>query len=189
MKIEFIIPTYDRDYPLTCMLSSLLSQTTPDWCAHIIIDDEYSERFTHLGSYNYDDERIRYTFLGKRYNDWGHTPREMGKQLSEADYILMTNDDNYYTPNFVEEFVKASETAPGIVYWDMIHSHYNYSYFKCVPAYNQIDMGAFAVRRDIAQSIKMNTTYAADGEYIEDIKKKYPNERMIKIDKVLFVHN
>lgn len=193
MNVDFIIPTHDRIDALRCMLSSLLVQTNSNWLANVVIDRPYKgmdELWINICTDDMPrDERIRYTFMDKRYNDWGHTPRETGKQLSITDYIIMTGDDCYYTPNFVEELIKASETNPGVIYWDMVHSHYDYSYFKCSPAFNCIDMGAFATRRDIAQSIKLNTTYAADGEYIEEIKKQYPNEKMVKINKVLFVHN
>jgi len=139
--------------------------------------------------HSFYDDRIDYIITDKRYNDWGHTPRQIVKQTSKADYILMTGDDNYYTPNFVKEVKLASNSLPGVIYWDMVHSHFNYAYFKCVPAHGQIDMGAFCIRRDIAQSIPLNTNYAADGDYIESIKKLYPWEKMIKINKVLFVHN
>ena len=188
MLIDFIIPTYNRIDALRSMLSSLIVQTNNNWVATVVIDDINNNEIEKLIN-AFHCNNISYVFAGKRYNDWGHTPREIGKQLSIGDYIIMTGDDNYYTPNFVEESIKASEGSPGIIYWDMVHSHYDYSCFKCYPAFNQIDMGAFAIRRDMAQTIKLNTTYAADGEFIEDVKKKYPDEKMIKINKVLFVHN
>lgn len=188
MLVELIIPTYNRLDLLKCMLYSLIAQTNSDWGAHVIIDNPEDIKISKFIE-SIGDSRIRFTKLDMRHNDWGHTPREIGKQLSEADYIIMTGDDNYYTPNFVEEINTASLSKPGMIYWDMVHSHYNYSYFKCHPAYNQIDMGAFATRNDIAKSIKLNTTYAADGEYVVSIKSKYPLEKTLKIDKVLFVHN
>jgi len=195
MKVEFIIPTYDRVDLLNAMLASLAAQSSINWTATVIIDDKeleyrsnphYVDNLIHC---LYPLGNIRYIYSGERYNDWGHTPREIGKQQAVADYIIMTGDDNYYTPNFVEELVKASEGNPGMIYWDMIHSHYDYQYFKCVPAYNQIDMGAFATRRDLAQQIPLGVQYAADGLFVESFKHMFPNEEMVKINKVLFVHN
>lgn len=192
MKVEFIIPTYDRVELLHCMLTSLISQGNSDWSAMVVIDGCFEDRgdnkiwdvITAL-----DDSRIHTEFTEHRYNDWGHTPREIGKQLSTADYIIMTGDDNYYTPNFVEELVLASKGNPGMIYWDMVHSHYDYQYFKCEPGFNQIDMGAFATRRDLAQQIPLGKEYAADGLFVENFKHMFPNERIVKINKVLFVHN
>jgi len=153
------------------MLASLVAQNNNNWKANVVIDgtdhlDEISKIVT-----SFNDLRIKYTVTSERYNDWGHTPREIGKQASDAKYIIMSGDD------------------PGLIYWDMVHSHYNYTYFKCYPAFNQIDMGAFATRRDLAQQIELGKDYAADGLFIENFKKKFPEQQMIKIDKVLFVHN
>lgn len=190
MFIEIIIPTYDRPAPLKSMLASLVAQTDEDWGAHVLIDNpEDSHVFKIVESFN--DPRIRWTKLAERYNDWGHTPREMGKQLSTADYIIMSGDDNYYTPTMVEDVKRTARESgnPGMIYWDMVHSHQNYSYYVCFPAWCRIDMGAFATRRDLAQTIKLNTTYAADGEFVEEFKMKYPLENIVKIQKILFVHN
>lgn len=189
MLVEFIIPTYNRLGPLTSMLASLVAQKDVDWGAHVIIDgpDHASKIIQVVNMFN--NPRIRYAVTDKRHNDFGHTPREIGKQASVADYIIMTGDDNYYTPNFVKEIRPICEQKVGVVYWDMIHSHYQYSYFECSPAMEKIDMGAFATRRDIAQQIPLGTRYAADGHFIETLKEKFPDEELVKIEKVLFVHN
>ena len=203
MLVDFIVPFYNRTDALRSMLSSLLVQTDNDWKATVIVDTDHGSQenlkyyneacdlINSLIGYNTDGEwsKIMYGFTDKRYNDWGHTPREIGKQQSMADYIIMTGDDNYYTPNFVAELKKATINKPGMVYWDMVHSHYDYSYFNCQPAYNQIDMGAFATRNDLAKQIKLNTSYAADGEFVRDFNIKFPQEQKIKINKCLFVHN
>ena len=188
MLVDFIIPTYNRPAPLKCMLASLVAQTNPDWGAHVVIDNPEDEDNVKLVE-SFSDPRIRWSKMDKRYNDWGHTPREYGKQKSEAKYIIMTGDDNYYTPNFLQEISVLCNVEVGMVYWDMVHSHYNYAYFKCVPAGGQIDMGAFATRRDLAQQIELGTDFAADGWFVEQFKQKFPIENISKINKVLFVHN
>lgn len=188
MLVDFIIPTYNRPAPLRAMLASLVAQTNPDWGAHVVIDNHEDEDNVKLVE-SFADPRIRWTKMDKRYNDWGHTPREYGKQKSEAKYIIMTGDDNYYTPNFLQEISVLCNVEVGMVYWDMVHSHYNYAYFKCVPAGGQIDMGAFATRRDLAQQIYLGTDFAADGWFVEQFKQKFPTENIAKINKVLFVHN
>lgn len=188
MLVDFIIPTYNRPAPLKCMLSSLVAQTNPDWGAHVVIDNPEDVENVKLVE-SFADPRIRWSKMDKRYNDWGHTPREYGKQKSEAKYIIMTGDDNYYTPNFVQEISVLCNVEVGMVYWDMVHSHYKYAYFKCVPAGGQIDMGAFATRRDLAQQIQLGTDYAADGWFVENFKQRFPVENIAKVNKVLFVHN
>lgn len=188
MLVEFIIPTYYRPEPLKCMLQSLMAQTHSDWGAHVIIDNPEDVEIQEIVK-GFNDKRITYSVTHERYNDWGHTPREIGKQQSNAKYVIMTGDDNYYTPNFVKELSDASMSNPGFIYWDMIHSHYDYDYFKCSPYMNQIDMGAFATRTDLAKHIPLGTEYAADGLFVENFKHMFPGVEMVKIKKVLFVHN
>lgn len=188
MIIEFILPTYDRIEPLKSSLSSLMAQTNPNWKAHVLIDNDKKMPAEKIVR-DLNDDRITFSYMDKRYQDWGHTPREKGKQASTASYVVMTGDDCYYTPTFVEEVLKVAKDNPGIIYWDMVHSHYDYHYFKCEPWMNQIDIGAFATRTDLAKQIKLKTSYAADGEFIEEFKVTFPDEKMTKIDKVLFVHN
>lgn len=190
MLIDFIIPTYYRIDPIRCMLSSLVSQTCSEWIATVVIDNDKSDEIENVIN-SFCDSRIKFVYMDQRYNDWGHTPRQFGKQISNCEYVIMTGDDNYYTPNAVEEIKKAiiQYDNPELIYWNMIHSHYDYSFFDCNLGMNQIDMGAFATRVDIAKNIELSTTYAADGFYIEDYKIKYPQAVSIKINKVLFVHN
>ena len=187
MLVEIIAPTYDRTLPLITLIASLENQTDKDWGLNIVVDGDcgVAEAISKL----FGSERVKITYTGQRYNDWGHTPREIGKQASEAEYVLMSGDDNYYVPSLVAEIRKAAEDKPGMIYWDMVHSHYNYDFFRCSPGFNAIDMGAFATRSDLAKQIKLKTSYAADGEFIEEFKQRFPNERIVKINHVLFVHN
>ncbi len=190
--VEFIIPTYNRIEPLRCMLASLMAQNDEDWTAVVIQDStEESGSFKVVASLG--DKRIKWFATEKRYNDFGHSLREIGKQQSKAEYIIMTGDDNYYTPNFVEELRTAYNDAfraqPGMIYWDMVHSHYNYQFFQCRPHTHQIDMGAFATRRDLAQTIRLGTRMQADGDYVEEFNIKFPREQKTKINKILFIHN
>jgi len=171
------------------MLASLVAQTDGDWGANVVIDNpEGKDMLEVVESFN--DVRIRATFMDRRYNDWGHTPRQYGKQMSNADYIIMTGDDNYYTPNFIYELkLVCIALNPGMVYWDMVHSHYHYAYFQCRPANGQIDMGAFATRNDLAKQIDLGVRYDADGWFVQSFNEKFPRETIKKIEKVLFVHN
>jgi len=188
MKVDFIIPTYNRINLLKCTLASLAAQYNKDWAANVVIDNTHDNDIVNM-IHQFNDPRIIYTLLDRRYNDLGHTPRQVGKQMSEADYIIMTGDDNYYTPNFVDELVKTSENKPGMIYWDMIHSHFDYQYFSSRLGNNQIDMGAFATRSDIAKQIELGKRYDADGLYVVDYLERFPQESVYKIEKVLFVHN
>ena len=186
--IDFIIPTYDRTVLLHSMLASLVAQYDDRWTATVVVDDIENNKARDIIS-KFDTNKISLIFTGQRHNDWGHTPREIGKQASVADYIIMTGDDNYYCPTTVADIHGAMESRPGMIYWDMVHSHYDYHFFSCTPFISQIDMGAFATRRDLAQQIKLGKAFAADGQFVMNFLDRFPNEETIKIPKVLFVHN
>jgi hypothetical protein len=187
--IEFIIPTYNRKNELSSMLSSLCAQKSSNWKALVVIDDNIKHLETENIISFFKDERISFIYCDKQYNDFGHTPREIGKQKSTADYIIMTGDDNYYVPSFISELNILINDKPGLIYWDMIHNQYNYEHFKCELMFNYIDIGSFAVRRDLAQQIELGKISPSDGVYIQDFCKKFPDEKKEKINKILFVHN
>ena len=59
---------------------------------------------------------------------------------------------------------------------------------NCILSISNIDMGCVAVKTNIAKSVGFNTVgYAADWDYFNNILKTNPS--IIKIDKILFVHN
>jgi hypothetical protein len=50
-----------------------------------------------------------------RYNDWGHTLRDIGMREAQGEYILHFNCDNILYPNALEEIASAITRPPRIV--------------------------------------------------------------------------
>lgn len=211
--VEFIIPTYNRVNELRLILSSLVCQTDDSWSAHIVIDDTYNKEIIDLVN-TFKSDKIYYSTLDRNYNDFGHTPRNYGKNMCKARYVIMTGDDNYYVPTFVTELREAAKENPVIIYYDMIHNHlhYNtqqpYQYWRPLLIVNGVDIGGFALRNDVAKKHDLTGNHSADGLLIENIlsdvcdnyidyREKVNNthvesvslEGIKKIDKVLYVHN
>lgn len=189
--IGFAIPVFGNTVETNVILSSLLAQSNPNWRAVLYFDGPFSIDDINKIQITDEERRITKFFNNNRANDWGHTPRNLGKDLliqQGCTYVVMSGHDNYYTPNTVEEITQASQSSPGLIYWDMVHSHYNYQQFICTPGYNQIDIGAFATRADIASQIQLSSDYAADGLFVEEYKARF-NDPMVKIHKILYVHN
>ena len=69
------------------MLSSLLAQTDPNWGALVYQDGMDNSISKDIVDW-IGDSRIRHKQTQERFNDWGHTPRELGKNESEAEYIV-----------------------------------------------------------------------------------------------------
>jgi glycosyltransferase involved in cell wall biosynthesis len=129
-KIEFIIPTYERIDHLMCLLNSLCAQSSDDWTAHVIADCPPQGSIDKIMKYFKGDDRIKFTILPERHNDWGHTPRNVGLELATEEWVVMTGEDNYYTPKFVEFFLMATKSRPNpnFIFCDMVHNWVNFDY-------------------------------------------------------------
>jgi hypothetical protein len=126
---------------------------------------------------------------------WGHPNRKlMLSQLiaGNEDFVLITNDDNQYLPVFVDYFLKKCSINVGFVYCDTIHSYMGYNILKTQVKENQIDMGSFIVRVDIAKKTGFNHLHiSADGKYAEECANECNRQRLSieYIPKCIFVHN
>lgn len=192
-KIEFIIPTYSRVSHLLTILGSLKAQTNQNWKAHVVADcppysiKEYMKKMIEF----LDDERIVLTFTENRYNDWGHTPRNIGLENATEDWVIMTGEDNYYVPTFVENFLNAISESTHFVFCNMVHNWNRDQYVSvdCQPSYGKIDMGNFMTKTEFAKQMKLDVTLiSADAKFVDEYLKNFKGE-VVKIDKFLYVHN
>ena len=193
-KIEFVIPTYERTDHLMCIINSIIAQRSDMWKIHVVADCPPEGTLDKIMKYFEGDERIKFTILPERYNDWGHTPRNYGMEHATEDWVVMTGEDNYYTPVFVDHFLDAVKENPkaNFVFCNMLHNWTDFQYYAidCSPKKNQIDIGNFMVKRKYGKQIKIDVSnIAADGEYVEEYLRKFPAGDVLKINKVLYVHN
>jgi glycosyltransferase involved in cell wall biosynthesis len=191
MKIEFIIPTYNRPHQLMGVISSIFSQTSPNWKIHVVADGVY-DGYQKVKDYFNGDERIRFTELDGPHKDWGHTPRNYGLEHSTEEWVVMTGDDNYYMPVFVEEFLNIVDSNTHFVFCNMVHNWTNKQYLviNSIPKLGGIDIGNFMSKSDLAKKIKLNVSIEqSDGLFVEEYLKKYNQGTIKKINKPLYVHN
>lgn len=189
-KIEFVIPTYNRPDNLMVILSSLVCQTNQNWTAHVVIDGITNE-FKKVKDIFQDNKQIRFSHLQERTNDWGHSPRQYGLDHATEEWVLMTGDDNYYVPVFVDEMLKNSKDTH-FVYCNMVHNWVKNDYIPVdsEPKLFRIDIGNFMVKTELGKTIKLQKDKnEADGIFVEEFIKKYPNQKPKKVNKLLYVHN
>ena len=178
---------------ISLLINAMLCQSANNWKLTLVSDghDVPTEKLVSI--YSGEQESIQYLHTDKTYGDFGHTPREFGLERATGDWIILTSDDNYYVPTFIEEFTKVAESSEdvGFIFCDMNHDHHDYQPERTVLQEQHIDMGCFAVRSDIAKSVGFTSKrMQADWDYICAIMEKHGNEfKTIKIEKVLFVHN
>lgn len=199
MKIHVIVVAYERYEPLEILIRSFLVQTNPNWILYVIYDGPVPQKILDIIGVFIDgsrkDERIHFYKSEQRYQKYGHPNRRMMLQEIKTDlddFILMTNDDNYYICRFVEFFLGVIKPDTGIVYCDTLHSLTDYDVHNSTLGQGGIDMGAFIVRSDVAKQTGFNhDDVQADGFYAGECLKTCERENLkaIKINKALFVHN
>jgi hypothetical protein len=135
-----------------------------------------------------------------RFNDWGHSLRAMGLEMVDTEFVMFTNDDNYYVPKFLEYMFGAiRKNKLDFVICNMIHSHVNpgqyiqddYNVFDSYPKMNYIDIGNFIIKTSIAKEVGFKgRSFAADGEFADEIVERYSGKiNFGKVEKILYVHN
>ena len=195
MKLHVIVVAYVRVVTLEILVKCFQVQTCPDWVLHIVYDGPAPDYITQVMGPLMKDSRVIFYQSPERYEKYGHPNRRSMLQTIECntgDYILMTNDDNYYTPRFVEFMLREVKPNIGIIYCDTVHSHFEYTINTSELRENGIDIGAFIVRADVAKQTGFNYDhFSADGKYAEECVITCNTKRLgfAKINKPLFVHN
>lgn len=199
MKVHCIAVAYERYEPLEILIRCFLIQTSPDWVLHVVYDGPAPQRildiiepFTHG---HRKDDRIHFYQSEERYQNFGHPNRRsmlQSIQCDPNDFILLSNDDNYYVPLFVEKMTDVIKPHTGIVYCNTVHSHMQYDVHISELKENFIDIGAFIVRADVAKRTGFNHDhFSADGVYAEGCLStcRGMGLQTIKIHKPYFIHN
>jgi glycosyltransferase involved in cell wall biosynthesis len=194
-KFSIIVVAYQRYKEIKCLLHSLLSQTYDNFEV-IVLHDGHDEQHANIMSEFLTDDRFKYIQTPTRFNDWGMSLRNIGLEMVTGDYVINTNDDNYYVPVYLDELNKTINGYPecNFVYYDCVLNHHNIlnhnqkDYGLLIPKLKScyIDMGQFAVKKDIIIKYRFKSTSTADGELVEEMNHELKPEY---IDKILFVHN
>jgi len=192
VKIEFIIPTYYRPDKLMCIINSIFAQRSDKWSVHVIADCPPEGSLDKIMNYFEGDDRIRFTIFKDRYNDWGHTLRNYGLDHAKEEWVVMTGDDNYYTPVFVDHMLDAVDENTHFVHCDMVHNWLNWDYIhlKSETKLHKIDIGNFMSKTALAKQVKLHVDkWDADGVFVEEYLEKFPEGEVKYIPKILYIHN
>ena len=191
-KIEFIIPTYNRPDKLMVILMSLKVQTVNQWRVHVVADAIY-DGYQEVKDYFKNDDRFKFSELNGPHKDWGHTARNYGLEHVEEEWVVMSGDDNYYVPVFVETFLESIKLRKDVnfVHCNLVHNWVRNDYIPLVsvPRVNRIDIGNFMSKSEFAKQLRLDVTKAnADGLFVEEYIEKFKGN-IIHIEKFLYVHN
>ena len=192
--IQIIAVAYNRPIQLRTLIDCFLVQTDPRWNLHIVYDGPAPDIIQEIMGL-YEDNRINFYCSQKRNGCYGHPNRRKALEKlkgDDSDFVLLTNDDNYYVPVFVEQMLQAATRTVGIVSCNTVHSHFQYKVHESRLIENGIDMGAFIVRYPIAKNIGFKyDDFSADGKYAVECAEACRACRMevVHIPKPYFVHN
>lgn len=186
-----VFATAFESYPI--LAHSLIAQTHKDWRLILEHDGEPPKGYEKLLP---KDDRIKFTFSKEREQNYGHAKRAryvQNLEQSKADFVIITNHDNYYAPTLLSEAVAAlddDETAIA-VYYDCLHSYIKHKVLVAKPQRGFIDCGAAVFRRaEIAGVAWQSMEHSADWFWFDAIAKNRGGfRRWKKIEGVYFVHN
>ena len=198
--LTVVCVSYKRYENIPILIHSFLAQTLQSYKLLIIHDGYDTKMDGILAHYKAEHpDKIDYLFTEQRYNDWGHSLRDMGIGLANTEYLLITNDDNYYAPKFLELMLPDMKAKQAdIAMCNMVHSHHNpglrpqlsYMPFETRPERGSLDMGCFIARTALAQQVGFRDKgHDGDATYFEDLVKAAGNARLLKVERTLFVHN
>ena len=192
--LTIIAVTYNHKDSLKCFINSIKNQTNNGWSLFIIHDGPNPSLKEELTNENYLSDKVSFIEHPVRTENYGHLLRKWSLENIElSEKVLLTNADNYYTPNLVDEVLKYEED---FIYFNVVHSHKNksnhnkstYGFMNADLICGKIDMGCAVIKSELAKQVGFNSiAFEADWYYFEDVLKTNPS--ILKIDKVLFVHN
>lgn len=198
--ITVVIVSYRQPVQLKILLLSLACQTLQNFDVIVLHDGPDAATSAAVDSLRSEHlSRIRYYESSDRFNDYGHSLRDIGITMAAGEYILITNGDNYYSPRLMEFVTEAIERENwDIVMWDMVHSHPGaggrnlgaYAPFGTLPLPRRMDMGCFVVKTKLAKQVGFaDKGFAGDATYLMDVIEAQPRTRVGKIPRTLLMHN
>ena len=120
--VDIIAVTYGQNEILKCFINSIRAQTSNNWRLVIIHDGPNPILHKDLKDNGYlSSNRITFIEHPVRTENYGHLLRKWSlENVIKNEYVLLTNGDNYYTPNMIEEVSKRNED---LIFFDLVHSH------------------------------------------------------------------
>lgn len=197
-KVFIICPAYKR-FPQ--VISSMICQTHKEWELHLIHDGINPEFRKWVEMYN--DPRVIYSENEVTGGKYGHPIRQKylnllkeGKLGTDCDYVVITNEDNYHTPNYLSKLIKPLQLNSNLVASycsDIVHSYKDWDILtsKPFPTLGYIDCGQVMVRKEIAYEVgwKDIDGHSSDWTYFNDIIQRFGVNKWLKVKGCLFVHN
>ena len=186
-KTTIICPIH-FSYP--AIISSLLMQTYTNWELWLIHDGPGDGSSIP----EQRDHRIKYFETETHCGYWGHSIRAEWLQRVASKYVVITNPDNYYAPQFFEKAIAAMIVKGTTVatYCDkMIHSYKQWEIIQVRVQRGYIDCGGVVLKAEQAKAVGWRnvTDHSADWLFFNDIARTYGMQKFVPFKGCHFIHN
>lgn len=196
------VVSYQRPQALVCLLSSLACQVSQNFEVCVTHDEFHAPTLDVIKTFtSMCGLPVTLKFTTHRMGLWGHPMRAQVLTECDHEYLLLTNDDNYYVPLFTNHMMNTIRSHDAhMVMCDMIHSHNMpggrpqppYNLFVTEPSLMNCDIGCFITKTTQAQRVGFSDCdqSSADGLFVNKLMQlNDPPIKVIKVPQVLFVHN
>jgi hypothetical protein len=173
---------YAPETTFDTFMNSMLKQRYQNWEVVAVTDGpcewEWFDIWTEDGGW----DKFRLVRTPKPLGRWGHPYRQLGIDAARGDFIGLSNDDNYYTPGYLEQMVLALQTEKAdIVMCPVVHS---YSGWSVTPAGS--DLGCWLARAEVVKAHPWTgVDFDSDQKYLAEISK---GRKVVTVNRPLFVH-
>lgn len=200
VRLTIVVVTYKQPVQLRGLLASLQCQTLQNFEVLVIHDGPDAQTRQVVEQVMAESDRFSYLETDTRYNDYGHSLRDLGVSMASREFLLITNGDNYYMPRFTEFVFEAVTTySLDVATWDIVHSYCHpgktsmrsYNPFRVYPVRWMVDIASILVKTELAKIVGFaDKSYDGDASYVEDVLSiRDRSIRLGKIEKTLTVHN
>lgn len=187
--VTFIAPAYNERFDSFVFIGSLLAQKKPDWKA--IIYHNGPNKWMKYFVESFADNRLIYKESATNTGAWGCYNRiDCIQNLTDTDYIVQTSIQDYWLPNTVDNIL--AHHGHDFIYWNSINHLVGYdNVLDSKPEINYIDWGNFAIKTSIARQISIlhPEEFTADGLFVQDCMESGLVKSIVKLPKILTIHN
>lgn len=137
--------------------------------------------------------QIDQVITGPAESGVGHHLRAVGIAAASGDWLVLTNQDNYYTHGFLHALEPHLLPTCGLIFWNCLSNLWGWTALSgCSLNQRRIDLGCVAVRREFAQQVGFPwRDYEGDWAYIAACLEACKREGLavVQLREILFVHN
>ena len=175
---------------------SILSQTYENFELFIVHDGAITECQEKQDLLNIikSDSRITLFETPERLEKWGYPHRKKYAFIDEEfDWLVYTNDDNYYIPTALEMLLgTAQKNKKMLAFSNMISSHRTWDSLDTFLKLGYIDLGCLMFKKSLIRNFSFDLEgdcFEADGKLVDEIVEAIGVDNCIKVNNFLFIHN